>query len=388
MSLLQTKDLPEAKTALMPHPPAATIRRHIDPFLTEADKLVLSVLLHDGRDPGKRYAAAVDNDVKEDSVHEESKEDSVYEESKEEPPDVLTSTLETLENFNNSTSISFSPTVFTTWDAAHLNPIFAKYVATPFTRLATPMMRNPLDVVFLTHLLLYFCTSLPSAILLYQHFTWWHSVLHCLVTVWYAGPFTLLLHNHIHNNGVLARHLWLLDGGFPYLIGPLMGHTWNSYFYHHVKHHHAEGNGPEDLSSTLRYQRDEWSEFARYVGRFLFLVWAELPLYFLRKKRYELAVKCVCWELGSYGFITTMAYYNPYPTLFVFILPLLIMRLAMMIGNWGQHALVDADDPESDFRSSVTLIDVPVCFTSSSHIYFYRHFLVGCLTILANILTE
>ena len=32
----------------------------------------------------------------------------------------------------------------------------------------------------------------------------------------------------------------------------------------------------------------------------------------------------------------------------------------MMVGNWGQHALVDEVEPDSDFRSSITLIDVPV----------------------------
>ena len=31
-----------------------------------------------------------------------------------------------------------------------------------------------------------------------------------------------------------------------------------------------------------------------------------------------------------------------------------------MIGNWGQHALVDEVEPDSDFRSSITLVDVPV----------------------------
>ena len=33
----------------------------------------------------------------------------------------------------------------------------------------------------------------------------------------------------------------LFDLLVPYILEPLMGHTWDSYFYHHVKHHHAEG---------------------------------------------------------------------------------------------------------------------------------------------------
>ena len=31
----------------------------------------------------------------------------------------------------------------------------------------------------------------------------------------------------------------------------------------------------------------------------------------------------------------------------------------MMMGNWGQHAFVDEDAPDSDLRSSITVIDVP-----------------------------
>jgi hypothetical protein len=69
-------------------------------------------------------------------------------------------------------STSFAPTIFTTWDAAHLNPFLAKYVIAIYARWATPLVRNPVDVVFLTHLLLSTCTSIPSALLLYKHFTW------------------------------------------------------------------------------------------------------------------------------------------------------------------------------------------------------------------------
>jgi len=51
---------------------------------------------------------------------------------------------------------------------------------------------------------------------------------------------------------------------------------------------------------------------------------------------------------------------NAGATAFVFLLPLAIMRLGMMIGNWGQHAFVDDSEPDSDFRSSITVIDVAV----------------------------
>lgn len=140
-----------------------------------------------------------------------------------------------------------------------------------------------------------------------------------------------------------------------------MGHTWNSYFYHHVKHHHIEANGPDDLSSTIRYQRDDLLHFLHYVGRFFFLIWLDLPIYFIRKKKTLLALKMVRSELTNYFMLYMLATQsNFHATLCAFLLPLLLLRLGLMTGNWGQHALVDEVGPDSNFRSSITLIDVAV----------------------------
>jgi hypothetical protein len=90
-------------------------------------------------------------------------------------------------------------------------------------------------------------------------------------------------------------------------------------------------------------------------------VWFELPSYFFRKDQFLQGLKAGSWEIGNYLFIYGMyRFVNAHATLFVFILPLFLLRLGLMIGNWGQHAFVDETDPNSDFRSSITLIDVPV----------------------------
>lgn len=229
-----------------------------------------------------------------------------------------------------------------------------------YTNWASTVLRHPTDVVFLNHLLLYLGTLLPSALYLFHSFSWPHAILHGIATLASAGPFTLLLHNAIHGNGVLHKDYAILDATWQILLEPLMGHTWHSYFYHHVKHHHAENNGPGDLSSTLRYQRDSKAHFAFYVLRFLLVVWAELPLYFARKGRWQHAAKAAFFELGSYAFIITMCRWRLAPAIVTLVIPLFAMRVAMMAGNWGQHALVDETDPTSDFRSSITLLDVPV----------------------------
>ncbi|KAJ5824201.1 Fatty acid desaturase type 1 [Penicillium robsamsonii] len=47
-----------------------------------------------------------------------------------------------------------------------------------------------------------------------------------------------------------------------------------------------------------------------------------------------------------------------------------------MAGNWGQHAFVGPNDPLSDFRSSITLIDVAsnrFCFNDGYHTSHHLH---------------
>ena len=277
-----------------------------------------------------------------------------------------------LRAFNDPKQDDFDPTVFVTWDLnKDDNSTFYRYVLKPYISFARQIVRNDTDMVMLTHLILYFTTSVPSVLCLYSRFSYIHGILHSVMQVWYAGSYTLMMHQHIHMGGILSRKYAWIDHLFPYITDPLMGHTWNSYYFHHVKHHHVEGNGPNDLSTTIRYQRDNVWHFLHYVGKFFLLVWFDLPLYFLGKNQITNALKTVVFELGNYLFIYIMAsYVNFHATLFVYMIPLLIMRIGLMIGNWGQHAFVDEVEPDSDFRSSITLIDVPsnrYCYNDGYH---------------------
>ncbi|KAH8158973.1 hypothetical protein CIB48_g9268 [Xylaria polymorpha] len=284
--------------------------------------------------------------------------------------------IATLKALNQPKCQDFEPTVFSTWDLrdvkSRLHPAVYQHILIPYISWAAKVARFETDVVMVTHLILYFTTSLPSALWLFYRFTYLHGLLHILLQGWSIGVYTLLRHQHIHQRGVLNKGSWarIFDHAFPYVMDPLMGHTWNSYFYHHVKHHHVEGNGPNDLSSTVRYQRDSIWHFILYVGRFCLLVWLDLPLYFFRTGRWTLGLRAAFWELSNYAALISLLRYNFKPTLFTLFIPLLIMRLGLMVGNWGQHAFLDADEPDSDYRSSITLIDVPsnrYCYNDGYH---------------------
>ncbi|GLI79735.1 hypothetical protein PoHVEF18_008076 [Penicillium ochrochloron] len=309
---------------------------YVDPELTIADHLVLDTLVDKPGSNGEtKQQKPSDEDV-----------------------------IQKLQDMNDASHPDFDPTIFQFWDnpvlKAKLPEALQRYVLQPYQKWAQGVVRFPTDVVMLTHLLLYFTTIVPSAIFLYYRFSWLHGVLHWVMQLWYCGAFTLMKHQHIHMNGVLAPRYWVFDTLFPYVLDPMLGHTWNSYYYHHIKHHHVEGNGEQDLSTTMFYDRDSGFDFACYVGRFFFFIWMELPLYFLRKGQFKYASRAAFWELGNYVAIYLLYnYVNARATVFVFILPLTVMRCGLMVGNWGQHAFVDPIDPDSDYRSSITLIDVP-----------------------------
>ena len=41
----------------------------------------------------------------------------------------------------------------------------------------------------------------------------------------------------------------------------------------------------------------------------------------------------------------------------MFVIPFVAIRFLMMAGNWGQHAFVDHDEPDNDYKSSITCIN-------------------------------
>lgn len=349
--------------------------------LTKADRVVLETLATDYSDHLKAkekdvldsaYASASDTETNTNGAKGGVNKDAgvCQRQSVTRNEEAITQ----LTSLNDPSSARFEPTISNFFDLADLQSSkhLPSWLLSAYTKWATSLIRVPTDILMITQLLLYFSTTVPSAFyLLFVKFTWVHAIIHAVINGWYVGTYTLMMHQHIHMRGILTKSNLLariFDATFPYILDPLMGHTWNSYYYHHVKHHHVEGNGPDDLSSTIRYQRDELSEFLKYVGRFYFLVWLDLPMYFARKGKYVIAAKAAFWEYASYAMLALMWKYAPGGGKAVFwtlVLPLMVLRVGLMVGNWGQHAFVDDEEPESDYRSSVTLVDV----ASNRHCY-------------------
>lgn len=96
-----------------------------------------------------------------------------------------------LKSLNNVKDVAFEPAIFVSWDISDLrqklHPWIDRNVLSPYIKWAGGVVRNPTDVVMLTHLILYFSTTVPSALTLFYHFSWIHGVLHSVMQVGYAA---------------------------------------------------------------------------------------------------------------------------------------------------------------------------------------------------------
>jgi hypothetical protein len=243
----------------------------------------------------------------------------------------------------------------------------------PWEKPILRLMNDARDLPFVRLSIKLLCTTVPFAVFLYVPgvYRWWLAVPYfALNSLFFLGPFILMLHNTSHRP-LFKREYRLLNVLIPWALGPFFGETPESYFAHHVGMHHAENNLAGDLSSTLRFRRDSLVQFLGYFLRFFFVGWVELTRYHWNKKRFKLLRRFWFGELAFYAMVAALAWWNFYATLSVFIIPYCFTRVMMMVGNWTQHAFVDLATPESPYRNSITCVNSSYnrkCFNDGYHI--------------------
>lgn len=245
---------------------------------------------------------------------------------------------------------------------------------TGWARAWAKALNDPRDVVFVNLALAIAIFVWPAAIFIFTREAdsiWLWAIPYWLgIALLFVDRFILMLHCTSHRT-LFNRKFRALNLFIPWAIGPFMGETPESYFVHHMGMHHKEGNLPGDLSSTMPYDRDRFSNWLRYWGRFMFFGLPELFLYHRAKRSGKLVGRLAIGELGFWLACALLCFVNWQATLILFVLPVLVVRTLMMAGNWGQHAFVDPDEPNNDFKSSITCINTRYnrrCFNDGYHI--------------------
>jgi fatty acid desaturase len=209
----------------------------------------------------------------------------------------------------------------------------------------------------------------PVIALTWAYFSWWVAPFVFVFQVaWMAPPAILMLHNTMHRP--FFKKWRVMDRVLPYSMSALFGIP-TGYLEHHVAMHHLENNLRADLSSTMRYQRDSFLHWLAYTARFLFFIPFELTAYLVKRGKAPLAIRAVASDAVHLLAMAALCLVHWQATLVCFIAPYIVVRLAMMAGNWGQHAFIDPSRPGDSFANSITCINSPYnerCFNDGYHI--------------------
>ncbi|MEC7522190.1 MAG: fatty acid desaturase [Myxococcota bacterium] len=260
------------------------------------------------------------------------------------------------------------------------DPTFeAKERRNAFERFWLKLIQDERDLPFISLALQMTFVLIPAAVLLYVPgvFRWWLAPAYwALLFLGFMDRYMLMLHNTSHRR-LFKRKYNFMNKWVPWVIAVFCGQTPETYYIHHITMHHAEGNLPNDLSSTMKYQRDSRIAWLRYFFRFFFFILVDMTRYQVRKKRYPLLRKMLIGELSFYALTAAMMFVNWQATLVVFVVPFLTIRVLMMAGNWGQHAFIDPDDPGNDFKSAITCINARYNQRAFNDGYHISHHLVA-----------
>ena len=217
------------------------------------------------------------------------------------------------------------------------------------------------------------CILFPLATILFipSLFSWWLATIYlALVIVYFLGPYILMLHNTSHRP-LFKSDYKIFNNFIPWVLGPFMGESPETYFAHHMGMHHVENNMEDDLSSTLKFDRDNVWHFHLYFLEFFFAGLIELFVYFTKRNRRQIRNWMTFGEFSFLLLCISLLLINWKATLVVFIIPFIVARYGMMAGNWAQHSFVDAADPENNYKNSITCINAVYnqkCFNDGYHI--------------------
>ncbi|MBC6610602.1 fatty acid desaturase [Hymenobacter sp. BT507] len=260
--------------------------------------------------------------------------------------------------------------------AALTDPVYTEPVTpTRLDKLLLRFCQDKRDLPFLYLILEISATLLPMAVALFlplPGWAWW-SVLVVylgLTTFYFKGPFGLMLHCTSHRILFKKKYGWM-NHYIPWVIGPLFGQTPETYYTHHMGMHHPENNLPDDESSTMFYQRDSWRSFGRYLADFLLLGFPKLFGYLSRTGKQKFKWRAFKGELSYILACVVLSFVNLPAAFVVLILPVIVARVVMMLGNWSQHAFIDSNDPGNSYTNSVTCINTKYnhkCWNDGYHI--------------------
>jgi len=175
------------------------------------------------------------------------------------------------------------------------------------------------------------------------------------LVVLFQERFILMLHFLTHRP---IFKIDVLNTLVNWIMVPFFGIPSGVYKLHHVVMHHIENNHEWDISSTEGYRRDSFANFLMYYFHFGYLIYAELPMYCIKSKRWEWLRRVMTGVITWSTCVFLLAKYVSFcATFWVFIWPHIFAMFVMSFGNFSQHIFVDPQQPESNYALTYNCID-------------------------------
>ncbi|BDS14679.1 fatty acid desaturase [Aureispira anguillae] len=192
-------------------------------------------------------------------------------------------------------------------------------------------------------------------ILIFPTYSLYLAPIHLLIYLWLLGPFITMFHD-IHHHPLLKHKM--ANKLLISLVGLINGIAPHGYFCHHIIMHHPEENGEKDTSSTRPYQRDSLKDFSHYYFSFMF---GFFPLVNYLKTSKNKQKTREAYKFMLSGLLYTLStllllLIHPIAAIAIIIIPTIITRSFLIVGNWGEHAFIDPANPENTYTNTVNLL--------------------------------
>jgi hypothetical protein len=142
-----------------------------------------------------------------------------------------------------------------------------------------------------------------------------------------------------------------------YVIGPFFGYVPLSYDVAHVVSHHYENNGPDDIQTTLLYDRTSFFDYCRFTLMSLVthFTLSDMAMYLKRKRKARIVLSCVVGYVFHYAVAGILLWTNPMAGVFYLCIPLAFFHyLPALVYYW--HGFIDPLDPTNIYTNTNTII--------------------------------
>jgi fatty acid desaturase len=189
-------------------------------------------------------------------------------------------------------------------------------------------------------------------------FSWHYVDIFYLGLLANGGAAGRFLHIVSHRR-VFVRKLDWLNVVPTWLASCWMGDPPYLFATEHVVNHHAQDNGPRDLSCTMRYRRDSWKDLGCYLLDFLFGrsgIFGIAALFRAGRggriwKRRFLGGQAIFWAL-----VVVRMWQDWVPTTVLLLGPFFFLQIANRTNNWTEHAFIDPRRPLDLLGNCYTIV--------------------------------